>query len=251
MRVNCERGKPEEIGPQDSQNARGTTDREMGSDSGNCGAERTHAGDPSLLRDAKDRERCIVHISNLSEAEFTGSRYKRTQRGAPDHVVRTTKAANGSAIVSMRKDTMRRLEIWFLKLMIALLTVGVISCSKDNDSFEMKEQQRELRSQVDSAIAAVDREVGRVMDDLQTVNDSTRSELNREMHRLRSVRDPLVTAADKISDVTANNRNEFVAMVNWSLEEARETLKDIRDQVALRQQNGRLGNHQQESESLL
>jgi DNA anti-recombination protein RmuC len=119
----------------------------------------------------------------------------------------------------------------------ALLIAGIVSCSKDNEPGGMKQQQTELRSQLDSTIADVDREMNRVKTDLLAADEKTRQELNAEMDRLQAARDDLHQGVDKIAETTADNWNEFVMSVDRSLEKARQTLKDVRDQVAQKQQH--------------
>ena len=75
----------------------------------------------------------------------------------------------------------------------------------------------------------------RVKSDLQTANDKARDELNAEMDRLQEARNDLRQAVDKIGETTAENWNEFLMTVDTSLEKARQTLKEIKDQVASRQ----------------
>ena len=118
----------------------------------------------------------------------------------------------------------------------ALLAAGIISCSKDNGPADLKEQQADLRSELDSTIADVDREMSRVRNDLQAADETARLQLNAEMDRLQSTRDGLQQGLNRLAETTADGWNEFVATTDSTLEKARETLKDIRTNVAQEQQ---------------
>ena len=132
---------------------------------------------------------------------------------------------------------MRESRGYIAVALTALCIAVLVSCSKEVEPGGMKQQQTELRSQLDSAIADVDREMARVKSDLQAANNKTSQELNAEMDRLQSARDDLQQGLNEIAETTADGWNEFVISADKSLEKARPTLKEIKDQVALRRSN--------------
>ena len=105
-----------------------------------------------------------------------------------------------------------------------LIGIGLVSCSKD----EMKEQQLEIRSQLERAVADIDREIDKVGRQAETAADSTKEKLERQIDQLDDARKNLKDNLEKVGDTTADKWDEFRREVDRSLENARQVMKDVR-----------------------
>ncbi len=105
-----------------------------------------------------------------------------------------------------------------------LICIGLVSCSKD----EMKEQQLEIRSQLERAVADIDREIDKVGRQAETAVDSTKEKLERQIDQLDDARKNLKDNLEKVGDTTADKWDEFRREVDRSLENARLVMKDVR-----------------------
>ena len=109
-----------------------------------------------------------------------------------------------------------------------LISCSLISCSKD----EMKGQQLEIRSQLESAVTDIDREIDRIRRQTEITADTTKEKLERQLDKLDDVRKNLKDNLEKIGDTTADNWGEFRRAVDRSLEHAEQAVKDAREDMS-------------------
>ncbi len=96
----------------------------------------------------------------------------------------------------------------------------------------MKEQQLEIRSQLESAVSDIDREIDRIRRQTEITADTTKEKLERQLDKLDDVRKNLKDNLEKIGDTTADNWDEFRRAVDRSLEHAEQAVKDAREDMS-------------------
>jgi hypothetical protein len=111
---------------------------------------------------------------------------------------------------------------------VLVLGIGLLGCSKN----EMKEQQVEVRSQLEQTLSDIDSQIDKMKRQSETATDSVKVKMERRVDQLDSTRQDLKDQLDKVAETTAVNWDEFRRGVDRSAENARETIRDIQDDLS-------------------
>jgi predicted nuclease with TOPRIM domain len=114
-----------------------------------------------------------------------------------------------------------------LKTIPLLLGVSLLlSCSPANED-QMKEKQLEIKSELENSIAETEAAIQAVEQDLESAGEEMRASLDTRLARLEDNRDDLRDKLDRVGDTTADEWDEFEKSVRRSVDNARQTLREV------------------------
>ena len=108
---------------------------------------------------------------------------------------------------------------------LATISLWTLSCS-GRDENAMKQEQMELRSRLETAIAEVDRQIDATERAIENSTEAVGEDLNRKLDVLVLARDELRSNLDDIGSTRADDWDEFRRNVDRSLENARRAISD-------------------------
>jgi len=111
-------------------------------------------------------------------------------------------------------------------ILLILLAMILVSGLRANEK-EMKKRQMEIRSDLGSSIADIERVIDRVKNDLTSAGEEVREKLNAKMDRLEETRKDLRDKLDEVGDTAADQWDEFQRSARRALDNTKQTLREV------------------------